>query len=182
MNKKPGFSLIELLVTMAIMVIIVSIAIPRVIPLQKYYIIHELEKLTVTFKYLQQKALASNNTQILTFDVKNQSYTFPAPGGKLSTYKLPNGILFGTLKNILGPPAKPTHTIQDVITFKKDQKDHDSPVFQATFFTNGQISPGAAYLIDSDEKVMGAFTCAVSQVSYIRVYVYENNAWKVHAL
>jgi len=181
MHKK-SFSLIELLVTMAIMVILVSIAIPRILPLNKYYLIHELEKLTVTFKYLQQKAIASNIAQVVTFDIKNQSYTFPAPGGMVTTYKLPNGILFGTLKNILGPPAKPTHLITDPITFKKDHKKDALPVFQATFFTNGQISSGAAYLIDCDEKVMGAFTCAVSQVSYIRVYVYEKNAWKVHAV
>jgi len=170
------------MITMAIVIIIVSIAIPRMLSLQRYYVLQELERLTVTFKYLQQKALASNTQQIITFDIHNNSYKFQGPGGKIQTYTLSNGIFFGTIKNILGPPAKPTHVIQDVITFKKDQKEHDSPVFQATFFPNGQISTGAAYLTDQDKQTTGAFTCAVSQVSYIRVYIYENNTWKVHTI
>jgi len=182
LEGRPSFSLIELLITISIAAILLSIAIPRMLSMHRYHLIHELEKLAVTCKYLQQKALASNTLQTLTFDITTNSYTFPAPGGKQTVYKLPSTILFGSINNVLGPPATPTQPINQAITFKKDQKFDDQTHFQAVFFTNGQISPGAAYLVDRDKKVMGAFTCAVSQVSYIRVYLYENNGWKLHNL
>lgn len=181
MNQRRAFSLLELLITISIVTIVLAIAIPRIIPSEHTTLIYELEKMASTFTYLQQKALASNIPQTLTFDIPNNSYSFQGPSGKNTVYKLPESLFFGCIQNILGPPAKPIQPITDPITFKKDHKNTETPLFQATFFTNGQITPGAAYLIDQDKKVVGAFTCAVSQVSYIRVYLYENNAWKIHS-
>ena len=44
---------------------------------------------------------------------------------------------------------------------------------------NGNISPGAVYLSDHFKKVMGALTCSISQVSYIRAYLYESGRWQL---
>jgi len=166
-----AFTLIELLLTLSILLIIVTIGIPHFLNRDQFLLQHELEKLEVVCTYLQQKAAASNQKQTLIFDPQANSYWYIKNSKKIIN-PLATPLIFGFLNNAQGPPSQPTKPITQPITFGVDET---TGALQAIFLPNGQISPGTVYLIDKHKKIMGALTCPISQVSYIRRYLYQNS-------
>lgn len=165
---KKSFTLIELLIVLTLTLLVCSLAIPHFIGDSRQALYHDLDKLSVIFAYMQQRALASNQEQQLFFDIKNNSYFF-INNGKTTVFSLSPKIIFGYLPGSFGPPASPVSPITNPITFSIDKK---GAIF-VQFNPNGNIKPGSLYIIDKQKNSMGALTCSVSQVSYVRQYTYK---------
>jgi type II secretory pathway pseudopilin PulG len=172
-NNRAAYSIIETIVALSIIIILVSLSIPFFFNIKKYLLINEVDKLFVTFSYMQQKALASNKIQELFFDLENNSYHYTESNKIKNQNNLVNSIKFGFIKSVMGPPADPTELIQKITNF-----DNQGSLHRIRFFPNGKITAGTIYLVDAQEKLMVALTCPPAQVSYIRKYQYEDNKWK----
>jgi len=128
----------------------------------------ELELLCRCAQYI---ACASNQQQTITLDTQENTCSLTT---KQTTWQveLPKTCSFGVLPHALGPPSEPTRKIMQAVTFPSEN-NQCKILFQPT----GVISPGTAYIIDKQESQLGALTCGISQVSYIRKYVYNNRTW-----
>jgi len=166
MGKKlaQGFSLIELLIVLAIVAIIMGLAMTNLSFFDRILLRAELNKLQTTCLYAQRYAMTTNKKQILTIDKTNKSYRF---NGRIE--KLAPSIDFGFIAGTQGPPSSPHHAISSPITFKNET---------IVFEPNGIIQPGTIYLVDAKKQSMCALSSAVSQVSFLRKYRYDRK-WDI---
>jgi type II secretory pathway pseudopilin PulG len=171
---QESFTLIELLLVIALVLFLSVLTIPALFDLDSYALNYELEKLAVVFGYQQQRALVTNQIQTLTLDSVAMTYTYSI-NNKPVVYKLSDRVRFGFIKSALGPPGDPKVPIGQAITFTSHQTKANN--FIVVLFPNGNISPGSLYITDKRERIMGALTCSVSRVSYIRRYLYQLNQW-----
>ena len=174
-KRRKSFSLVEVLISLSVIVIFSSLMIPHFLNVKRYLLINEVDKLFVTFSYLQQRAIASNQVQKMFFDFSDRSYYYFDKTGKKSVYNLADSIKFGFMKNSKGPPGqtkKARNLIRNAVTFDLRNKPP-----RASFYPDGKITPGTVYLVDKEEKMMVALTCPLGQVSYIRKYKYDNGSW-----
>ena len=170
-TKKISFTLFELCLVMALISVMAGLSFRLFLPSSQSLMRNQLRVMQTLFVYLQQKAIASNQDIKLFLDQEKNSYYFSINTDP-SVHHLDNHHRFGFIAGIHGPPAKPTHLIDSFTTFKKQDNLH-----VITFFANGTISVGALYIIDNKQTTMGALTCSVSQVSYVRKYLYTGNMW-----
>ncbi|MCK4650630.1 hypothetical protein KAT08_00495 [Candidatus Babeliales bacterium] len=171
--KKFAFSLVEIVITLAIVIVVFYISLPSLNFINRFILQNEANKLFSVFSFLQYRAIASNKEQKLFFDLKNKCCSYNKSKRKKILYKVPNCIEFGFLKNTKGPPSSPSKKIIFPITFKKNKKGN----YFVTFFPNGKVSPGTIYLVDKEKRFMVAVTCPISKISFIRKYRYDNGQW-----
>jgi len=174
MSKSKAYSLIELIVVMAILAIVVSFSVSQITHIKRYFLFNDVEKLFITFSYLQQKSIASNCQQDLVFDEAHNSFSYFGPSDKLCAQKLNKGVHFGFITGVKGPPSRPTDEIKKAITFTPSKEK-----ITVCFFPDGKVTPGTVYLVDENKTVMGALTCPISGVSYMRKYRFDNKKWVV---
>lgn len=159
---------------LALVSLIWCLFVPRLQIINDQKILQELDQLEATFYTLQYRALAQGKDLTLSFDLeKNMYYYVTEQGGQHAAF-LSEGLCFGVVFGTCGPPANPIDVIKHPITFKNRLK-----ASSVMFFSNGKISSGTLYICDNNKTIGGALTCAVSQVSYIRKYVYTNKQWNL---
>lgn len=169
-----AFSLLELFISLALIMIIVCMLIPRVIMRRDQVLIQELDKFETLFYSLQQRAIAQGKNLYLSFDLERQAYSYQTMHGKQHQVFLSPELCFGVVPETLGPPWQATKPVTSIVTFEVLQGKQC-----VKFFSNGKISSGSLYLCDKDKTIGGALTCAVSQVFYIRKYLYNDKQWKL---
>lgn len=125
----------------------------------------EIEKLETICCYLRCLAQTSNKPCILTFDIDRCRYQYAH-----ITEDLPKFLFFGVKGGILGPPSAPTGVIKKGVTF---------PGNQIIFHPSGIVHAGTIYISDNVGSYVGALSCAVSKVSYMRKYCYTDGRWKL---
>src|SRR6266404_3269859 len=152
--EKSGFTLIELMVVIALFALVVTLGMMQLSFLDGTIAHAEVDKLTVVCSYLQQKAITTDKDQVLVCDEQKNKYS----DGRMNE-ALSSRISFGYLPNVLGSPGSPSRTITKAITFA------DSSIH---FYPTGTISSGTLYLTDKNKNIMYALSNAVSQVSYLR--------------
>lgn len=179
MLLKKSFSLVELLIFLSLILVMVTVAVPRLDFFNNYLLSKELDKLFVTFSYLQQRAIAGNKKYSIIFDQINNCYSYQTENSNIRI-QLADGVIFGFIDGVMGPPSSPTKKIEKFISLEKNINNSDRKFNnEVSFWPSGRISHGTIYLVDKSHKSMGALTCSVSQVSYIRRYKYENSVWKI---
>lgn len=167
MNQaRHGFSLIELMITMTLCVLVITLTAVNVSFLQRGTARSEMEKLFAICMYVQQRALSSGRQLTLEFDEGHSSYRFDG-----RTEKFASAVRFGVPPGVKGPPSQPTSIIKSAITF---------PGKKIVFYPDGVISSGIAYITDQKYSTVYALSNAVAQVSYLRKYGYTNS-WKLLA-
>ena len=154
-----GFSLVELMISLAIFCLVITLTFSNVSFLEQSVAQSEIDKLYSIAHYLQRRAQMTNQEQVLRFDRFGKSYSF---NGRQET--LPKGIEFGTLPSIKGPPASPLRDVTNPITFKGEK---------ITFHPQGIMQSGTVYLMHKKQQKMYALSCAVAQVSFLRKYRYD---------
>ena len=171
--KNRGFSLIETIIVISIILVVFYFTIPKINFMSRFIVKNETDKLFSICSFLQQRAVASNKEHQLFFDVKEKTYLYKLENGKDFFYRLPDIVDFGFFNNVQGPPSKPKRNIHFPVTFKSNKQGK----YVVTFYTDGKVSPGTAYLIDKNKSFMFALTCPISQISFIRKYEYDNGRW-----
>lgn len=160
-NFSCGFSLINITIVLTIVIILITLSLPRLPFMQRYLIRAELEKIRILITYTQQVAITNNQEQNIIFDSNRQEYYTTD-----NKETLPRMIRFGIIPHVYGPPSKPTTPITNPITFV-DQTLRCYP--------DGTISSGTLYLTDNNGNLY-ALTTPISEISFIRTYYY-NGAW-----
>jgi hypothetical protein len=166
------------MLVLSLILIVVTISIPRLGLLSDFELFREIEYLEGVYHYLQQRAMASNKTHILVFDLKKPGYECVVDNVSIITRVLGKNVKFGFLQGAYGPPANPVkrldHPINLDLPLNIDLKNEN---LSTKFLSNGKITAGSIYFIDSHNRRMGALTCSLSHVSYIRRYRYNNFKW-----
>ena len=173
--KKRAFTFSELLLVLSLFAITITSSLPSFSFLNSWRLTNEIEALFSICSYLQRKAMASNQIHILTFDSTSNSYSYLGPREKLTTHSLHNTIQFGFLLDTKGPPSHPTKLIKKPLTFSTNKN-----VARISFYPDGTLTPGTAYLTDKEKSSMQAITCCVGPVSYLRKYILHSGRWHVH--
>jgi Tfp pilus assembly protein FimT len=161
---KSGFSLLELMIVIGMIMIIACFALINTRSLHKLVVHNELALLQSTCSYLQAQAIANNEIQELLFDEQEQRYSY-----KESSHQLPSPVRIGILPGVKGPPSSPTTALSHAITFA-DKK--------ITFHPDEIIGSGTIYLTDAAGTDLYALTSGISHVSFLRMYHYDG-AWKL---
>lgn len=160
--SKRGFSLIEIMVCIALSVIFASLIFANISFIHRYLLRAEVDKIFNVCRYLQRCAQISGEKKVLYFDIKNNIYMYD---NKMC--RLPKRIKFGTIPGVKGPPSSPRKIINSPITFKGNK---------VVFHPDGIIQSGTVYITDNKNRFLYAVSCSVSQVSYLRKYLY-NQTW-----
>ena len=161
--NRPGFTLIELAVVLALFLLLTIFSQININFLDRMILHTEIEKLQTICRYLQQCSLVSNKEQELVLSQANKSYRY-----NNHNEMLPAKVSFGFIPGSKGPPASADKLIQKPITFVNNR---------IVFYPTGIISAGTVYLTDQKKQVMYALSNAVSQISFLRTYRY-NNSWQ----
>ena len=161
--NKGGSLLIELCLAIVILSVMVTISIPNFAYLNRLTVRSELEKLDSVFSFLKCLSISKNSECVLSFDIKNGCYFFEG-----RHEKLPISVKFGAPDGACGPPGGPNKPIKKPVTFKKGR---------VVFYPTGIMDSGSVYLVDSSGKYGYALSNAVSHVSHIRKYRFENKSW-----
>lgn len=159
MRHGAGFSLIELVLVIALIIIIVTLAMPQMSFLNKQIVASEVEKLATVCLYLRQLALVTQRNQTLMIDQLTNTYR-----SEECTYALSSGVRFGFLPNTYGPPSNPQSLIVKGVTFSNEK---------IVFHADGSISSGTLYLVDSLATYFYALTTPSGQAPCIRQYEYQ---------
>lgn len=162
--KQRGFSLIEVMIVLALITLIASFVFMNISVLLKTTTQCALQELRATLYYMQYQAYTEHKPIKLLLDIENNTYSC-----KGETHSLIKPLRFGVMKEVKGPPTHPTVYLTKPITFKNDS---------ITFHPQGIMESGTVYLIDERSNVLYALTCGVSVVSFLRVYRYDKS-WKL---
>ncbi len=155
-----GFALFEVLVVIMLFSIITAFSLSFIRVTDTAYVRAELEKLRACMLYVQARACSEQKQKVLTFNLKEHSYTADTQCTKLTP-----AVRFGIRKDVKGPPSDAVYTLKDSITFVEHK---------AIFYPDGTISSGAVYLTDHKHSCLYALTSGISQVPYLRRYTYKN--------
>lgn len=161
---KAGFSIIEIVIFLAIIVLLTTITLTNFWFLQRSVVQLELSQLQAAFDYTRQLAIATNQAQTITFDQTNHSYNYSKYQAQLSNYTR-----FGFAPGTYGPPSDPKSPLTQAITFENQQ---------VLISPQGVIAPGAIYLTDQQHKLTYALTVPLSQITLMRKYKNWYGHWK----
>ena len=160
---KRGFLLLEYSMVCALIVCIMMIAIGSNECLYRWQVRSEIDILYATACYLQQRALATNQAQCLTFNIDDHTYSF----GK-TTYRLPPVVRFGSGTGALGPPSAPSKPIVNACSFSERS---------IIFWPDGIIKAGTVYLVDRKQRDTFALSSGIGSIACLRKYHYKQGAW-----
>ena len=158
-QKQNGFSLIEVLIGIAITIIIVHLTLINTHYLKKAVAHTNIELLFTTCLYLQRLAITSNTIQELSFNEITNSYSYEA-----DIHFLAAPLCLGIMNGAKGPPSAPTTLLTTPITFINKK---------ITFYPDGIISSGTVYLIDKTNNELYAISSGIAHTSFLRKYHYD---------
>jgi len=159
LKNSAGFAVLELLIVLSLITLSAGLGLAWFSVFDRFMIRLELDTLYTHCMRLQQEAQLTGQTKELIFDHVHHSYEI---GQKW--YVLSSHVRFAERADIQGPPSQ-RKGHQQGITFIKDK---------ILFYPDGIISSGTVYITDKAKKYLYALSVGVSQVSYIRKYVYQN--------
>lgn len=158
--NKEGFLLLEVLVVLALVAALMALSGACSSFVRRALVRAEIEKLHTICCYLKQVAQVSNGQCTLSFDVQKGLYRYED-----TVETLPKQVMFGAPMRVLGPPSAPLKAVTRGVTFPQDQ---------IVFYPSGIVHAGTVYLSDTGGAYTCALSCAVSQVSYLRKYFYDD--------
>ena len=93
MRKNSGFTITELMVTIAIFAILLSLAIPNFIAwLPNYRLQSGAEEIQSTLQFARVTAIKRNATATVSFDIANETYRASVGGQAIRGGRMPAGI------------------------------------------------------------------------------------------
>jgi type IV fimbrial biogenesis protein FimT len=93
MRKNSGFTITELMVTIAVIAILASVAIPNFLAwLPNYRLRSGAEEIQSTLQFARLTAIKRNATATVTFDIANETYRASVGGQAIRGGRMPAGI------------------------------------------------------------------------------------------
>lgn len=162
---RDGITLLEVMVVLCLIALLVTLAMWNISFLDGITARVQADKLYALFFTMRQRAMTTNSEVVLKCDMRNNCLSCEGHSEKLSEQ-----VQFGFFDGAKGPPGNPEKIVTSAVTF---------PSHEIHFYPTGIISSGTLYLIDKKKKHMYALSNAVSTVSYLRLYKYSHDMWKV---
>jgi hypothetical protein len=163
MFKKNGFSLIELMVIIACIVIIATLAIGQMSFLNRFLVRADLQALHMECRYVQHCACMHQNQYAIQFDIVGRTYSSLRGKNTLSP-----GVHFGFMPGAYGPPSLAHALLEKPITFEQNSIE---------FYPHGAAQAGVIYLTDSNKTCGYALSSAIGSQGYFRTYYYNDKKW-----
>jgi type II secretory pathway pseudopilin PulG len=160
-----GYTLIEVMIAICLLMLIVGLTVGNISYSNGMLAHAELHKMYSVCSYLQMRARATGQSQVVAFDSTHNTYSYNG-----ITELLPTHVVFGALDGVKGPPSSPKHCITKPITSENQC---------ITFTPHGIIQPGTIYIKTTDNMRMYALSSSVAQASFLRMYEYHQGAWRV---
>lgn len=186
MKHERGFSLIELLVTIALMSILTAIAIPALLSVRPAWNVNSTARgIMMDMQLARVKAISKNRQHWVRFgypaanqysiwEDTNANGTWQTPGDSLiMTVDLPSGIQFGSAGGIAGPGGSAIDA--DGINFGLDNA--------VSFKRTGEADTGTVYLVPTEDVAnnrtdrIRAVRILYGVTGYIKAYKYTGSAW-----
>ena len=175
-----GFTLIELVTTIAIFILVLSISISSLDFYKAQIIKAELSKLEMNINFMQKLSELKKEKLILSFN--SDGYLLTSRPNGFEQHKLNSNVKFGFIPNSYGPPSalKATADKSNPL-LRQNYAERAKPITKACSFENnqiifepnGNISSGVIYFCDSAKKVMYALSTAVAKKQIVRKYRYS---------
>lgn len=163
MHTNNGFTIVECMVALAILVCIISLSFSFGTVFNRYCVAQEVYKLQATCRYLQRCAQVTHTIKKLVIDSERHCYSYDD-----RTEYLPSKVHFGVADGVCGPPSSPLHPIHNPVTFVMNCVE---------FYPNGVISSGTIYLCDLSKTVTHALSNAVAHIPCLRHYRHNGGVW-----
>jgi prepilin-type N-terminal cleavage/methylation domain-containing protein len=166
-TRPKGFTLLELMVVIAIIGIIMAVALPNFSALQQRQRIRAAAgEIAQDFRQIRERALAMSQEFRVT-SPNPYEYQVTHPSGRVSVYKLGHtsgGNLFFGTTNAAGAPPEDDDGAPG---------NFDFPLGILFFESRGGASRGVAYITDGKQD----YAIGVNSIGKIHVYKYENGVW-----
>lgn len=166
-SPAKGFTMIELMVAIAIIGIIMAVAIPNFVAIQQRQRIRAAAvEIAQDFRQIRERALAMSQEFRVTSPNPHE-YQITHPSGRVSVYKLGHtsggNLTFGTT-NAAGAPPEDLDGAAGAFDF---------PLGILFFESRGGATRGVAYITDGHKD----YAVGVNSIGKIQVYKYENGVW-----
>jgi prepilin-type N-terminal cleavage/methylation domain-containing protein len=159
-KTSSGFSLLEMLIVLALVSLTLCLSFGQLHFLRRGYASAELDNLYQTCLYMQRHAMVAGKACDITLDITGNYYQFND-----QRCQLIQGVQFGILPNVKGPPSTPTKLLSKPCSFKNNQ---------ISFSKDGSISAGTVYITDVTHNCLYALSSSVASYSYLRKYRYAD--------
>ncbi len=163
MRQKKAFTLLELLIVLALMLFILMLSVGQLHFCKRGYARSELDGLYQACLYMQRHAMLVGKTCCVDLGIESNHYTC-----KGQQHQLAQGVSFGAPPGVKGPPSSPKKMLTKVCTFKNNC---------ISCSKDGVISAGTVYIIDAQGSLY-ALTASVAPYSYLRKYRYAGK-WQL---
>lgn len=165
-TKFYGISLLEVVLSVALLMLILTMSMPLFVMHKRLFVKAELENIYGLMLYLQRKASVECSIQTLVFNTSNTTYSI---NNTAATSKLAQDVIF----------AQPRFTHNK--SFKRDQLERPTSFKNGTvyFYPDGTITAGTLFLTDSKHSCAYALTCGVAQIGFIRKYRFSGDTWAI---
>ena len=166
-SPSKGFTIIELMVAIAIIGIMMSVAIPNFVALQQRQRIRAAAvEIAQDFRQIRERALAMSQEFQVTSPNPHE-YQIAHPSGRVSVYKLGHtsggNLAFGTTNAAGAPPEDPDGVVGAF----------DFPLGILFFESRGGATRGVAYITDGHQD----YAIGINSIGKIHVYKYDNGVW-----
>lgn len=179
MQKHAGFTLVELLITIAVMAVLAAVAVPNFMGwLPKYRVQGAARELFTDLHLARMKAISENNNYVITFDTSGNAYSiyddgdddFASAGAEsgelvktVTVSDKYSGIAYGSIEG-------------SGVTFSGSPK-------RVIFYPTGMASvSGSVYLIPTEDLSLSRTDrqrkITVMNNGRIRLYQYRSGGWE----
>ncbi len=164
MRQKKAFTLVELLIVLALMLFVLMLSVGQLHFIKRGYARSELDGLYQACLYMQRHAMMTGKTCSVNLDVDQHRYTCNDQVHQLALH-----VKFGMQPGVKGPPSSPNKILTKVCTFKNNC---------ISCSKDGVISAGTIYITNTQGSALYALTASVAPYSYLRKYRYAGK-WQL---
>lgn len=162
---RHGLTLIECAVICALCAFLAVLSMRLMVHLEPALVRAELERIAAFCAEYENRARKEQKTFKIQCLVNEQAI---AVAGK--KIPLTQGVMFGTMPGVKGPPAEPTKAVKNPVTFAGN-----SIVFHPT----GATQAGTIYLCDVRRTCTYALSLNIARVSYARRWAWKEGKWQL---
>lgn len=162
---RHGLTLIECAVVVALCAFLAVLSMRLMVCLEPALVRAELERIAALCAEYENRSRKEQKTFTIQCLVNDRAIV--VDGKK---FPLTQGVMFGTMPAVKGPPAEPTKPVKNPVTFAGN-----TIVFNPT----GTTQAGTMYVCDERRTCTYALSLNVARVSYARRWAWKEGKWQL---